>query len=174
MGLGGPLAASVALHAVILAAIGPGGSGSASPDGFPSPIEVRLAATPVETSAPLRAAKPAATPRAGAFSGPARIRYFKSSEVDERAVPIELPALIYPEFAYHNRLPGVVRLRVFISGDGQVVRTDVVDAAPAGQFEKAAIEAVEKTRFHPARKDGRFVASQKLLEIGFDPYAPPP
>jgi TonB family protein len=174
MGLGGPLAASVALHAVILAAMAPGGSAGTLSDGFAAPIEVRLAtAAPAETSSRSAAPQPAA-PQAGAFSGPARIQYFKSSEVDERAVPIELPALIYPEFAYLNRLPGVVRLRVFISGDGQVVHTDVLDAAPAGQFEKAAIEAVEKTRFHPARKDGRSVASQKLLEIDFQPYAPPP
>src|SRR5829696_4246417 len=173
MSLGGPLAASVAVHAVILAAMGPGGSAGALSDGFAAPIEVRLASAPAETSSRLAAPKPGA-PRAGAFSGPAPIQYLKSSEVDERAVPIELPALIYPEFAYLNRLPGVVRLRVFISGDGQVVRTDVVDAAPDGQFEQAAIEAVEKTRFHPARKDGRSVASQKLVEIDFQPYAPPP
>jgi protein TonB len=170
--LGGPLAASIALHAALLASVGPGGAAPAVSTGLSLAIEVRLAAAPAQADPPATP-KPAAAPAPGAFSGPARIRYYSASEVDERATPVELPALIYPEQAYINRLPGVVRMRVFISGDGHVVRTEIVDAVPAGRFEKAASDAVEKTRFHPARKDGRPVPSQKLIEVGFDPYAAP-
>ena len=117
---------------------------------------------------PAAAAEPARAPH------PAPKRYLKSSEVDERATPLEMAALVYPEVAYMNRLRGTVRMRIFISSDGRVERTEVVEATPRGHFEKAAVEAVERTRFRPARKDGRPVPSQKLIEVEFDPYGPRP
>ena len=104
-----------------------------------------------------------------AFSGPAPVRYYKSSELDERPVPVDLPALLYPESAYESRLRGIVRMRVFISQDGRVERAEVLEAS-SGQFEHAATEAVQQTRFRPGRKDGRAVPSQKLIEVAFDPY----
>jgi len=73
-----------------------------------------------------------------------------------------------------NRLRGTVRMRIFISSDGRVDRAEVVDATPKGRFEQSALEAVQRTRFRPARKDGRPVPSQKLIEVEFDPYGPKP
>ncbi|MGH8703950.1 MAG: energy transducer TonB, partial [Burkholderiales bacterium] len=115
--------------------------------------------------------------RAGAplaFRGPAPTDYLRPGELDERATPVEVAPLVYPEKAYLNRIPGTVRMRIYISSDGRVDRTDIVAASPAGHFERAAIDAVQRTRFHPARKDGRPVPSQKLIEVEFDPYGPTP
>ena len=94
--------------------------------------------------------------------------------MDERATPVEVAPLVYPEIAYMNRLRGTVRMRLFISADGRVDRAEVVEAMPKGRFEEAAIDAVQRTRFKPARKDGRPVPSQKLIEVEFDPYGPLP
>ena len=85
-----------------------------------------------------------------------------------------LAPLVYPEKEYINRIRGVVRMRIYISDDGSVERCEVVSAVPNGRFEHAAIEAVLASRFRPGIKDGRAVPSQKLIEVGFDPYGPRP
>jgi protein TonB len=45
----------------------------------------------------------------------------------------------------------------------------VVQAAPAGYFEGAAVAAFETARFAPAQKDGRSVRSRVLVRVSFDP-----
>ena len=134
---------------------------------LPALMVVRLE-PPIQLIQPAAAAEPVRPAR------PAPKRYFKSSEVDERAMPVEVAPLVYPEIAYMNRLRGTVRMRLFISADGRVDRAVVVEAKPKGHFEEAAIDAVQRTRFRPARKDGQPVPSQKLIEVEFDPYGPTP
>jgi TonB family protein len=173
----GPVAVSLALHAALVAAIAPGGLELPSALREPA-LQVRLAAaSPADTTPP---AQPAASfpvrrvepllplPR------PARPTYLRSSELDERATPIEMPPLVYPEKAYLNRIPGTVRVRVYISHEGSVDKAEIVTATPSGHFEEAAVEAVRRTRFKPALKHGRRVGSQKVVEVSFDPYGPAP
>lgn len=169
-----PLAVSLAVHAVLLGAVGPGGGELPSPVGAAAAMQVRLAEAPMQDVAP---PTPPATslPRRRAeaplpFRGEAPVRYLRSSDVHERATPIEMAPLVYPEKAYINRIPGTVRMRVYISDAGGVDAAEIVSASPAGHFETAAIEAVRRTRFKPARKDGRTVPSQKVVEVNFDPY----
>ena len=163
--LGAPLAASIAFHALVLAAPG-GGDEGRGVERLPAALVVHLEsqrdATPRVKSAS------AVGPRS-----PSK-RYLGSSEVDERAVPLEMAALLYPERAYVNRIRGSVRLRIFISADGRVDKAEVVEAYPKGHFEEAAIDAVQRTSFTAARKNGRAVPSQKLIEVEFDPYGPTP
>lgn len=164
--LGAPLAASLALHAVLLGAA-VGGDSETVAARLPATLVVQL-----ETPAPA----PASPPRSEPVPAPRILpkRYLTSSEVDERAVPLEMAELLYPEKAYLNRLRGTVRMRVYISSAGRVEKAEVVDAAPKGHFEQAAMDAVQRTSFTPARKDGRAVPSQKLIEVEFDPYGPTP
>lgn len=117
---------------------------------------------------------PGPSPAAANRGRPAAPKYLGSSEVDEPATPIEMAALVYPERAYLNRIAGKVRLRIYISADGRIDKADIVAAVPAGHFEQAAIDALQHTRFQPARKAGRPVPSQKLIEVEFDPYGPVP
>ena len=163
--LGAPFAASLAVHAALLAALGGADAGWAV-ERVPAALVVHLGVEPQPAtrtqSAP--APEPSIRPK----------RYLRSSEVDERAVPVEIAELIYPENAYINRLRGNVRLRAYISADGQVEKVDVLDASPKGHFEQAAVDAVQRTRFSPARKGGRAVPSEKLIEVEFDPYGPTP
>lgn len=97
--------------------------------------------------------------------------YYLASEVSEKAEPIEVPPLIYPEDAYLRRIEGTVVLRVFINASGVIDSVDILSAQPPEVFEQSALDAVLSTRFHPARLFGRPVNSQKTLEIRFDPFA---
>lgn len=162
---GAPLAASLALHLVVL---------SAATGGVSDPVATRIPATlRVQLQTPAPAPPPAQSdPAPLARASPKR--YLSSSEVDERAVPLEMAPLLYPKTAYINRIRGMVRVRVYISAAGRVDKAEVVDAAPKGHFEEAAIDAVQRTTFTAARKAGRAVPSQKLVEVEFDPYGPTP
>jgi protein TonB len=162
---GAPLAASLALHLVVL---------SAATGGVSEPVATRIpAALLVQLQAPAPAPPPAQSdPAPLARASPKR--YLSSREVDERAIPLEMAPLIYPKTAYINRIRGMVRVRVYISAAGRVDKAEVVEAAPKGHFEEAAIDAVQRTTFTAARKAGRAVPSQKLVEVEFDPYGPTP
>ncbi|HKX58494.1 MAG TPA: hypothetical protein VJN00_03915, partial [Steroidobacteraceae bacterium] len=103
---GAPLAASLALHLVVL---------SAATGGVFDPVATRIPASllvQLQTPAP---------PPPSAQSVPAPLaraspkRYLTTSEVDERAVPLEMAPLLYPKTAYINRIRGMVRVRVYIS-----------------------------------------------------------
>lgn len=97
-------------------------------------------------------------------------RYLLPNEVDVRAQPVKMSALIYPEQAQRMKIGGLVRLRVYIGKGGKIDAVDVVAATPPGVFEDAALQALLSTTFTPARKNDRAVNSQKLIEINFDPY----
>lgn len=96
-------------------------------------------------------------------------RYFSSSEVDQKAEPIEVAPLIYPEDAYLRRLPGNVTLRLYINEAGSVDSIDILAADPSGIFEQAAVDAVLATRFRPAQLLTRPVKNVKIVEVRFDP-----
>jgi TonB family protein len=165
---GAPLAASLALHLVVLGAA-TGGDSEPVAVRIPATLLVQLQTlqTPAPTPPPTRTDPPAA-----ARALPKR--YLTSSELDERAVPLEMAPLLYPKNAYINRIRGTVRVRVYISAGGHVDKAEVVQAVPKGHFEEAAIDAVQRTTFTAARKAGRAVPSQKLVEVEFDPYGPTP
>jgi TonB family protein len=161
---GAPLAVSLALHAVVLGAMA---GGSFTTSGARADLVVYLAFSP--ETAP--AAQP---PSAPAARSALPKRYLASSEVDQRATPVDMAALVYPETPYRNRIAGKVRVRIYISEQGRVDKAEIVEATPKGHFEEAAIDVVQRTRFDPARKQGRAVPSQKLIEVEFDPYGPTP
>lgn len=159
----------------MLGAIGPGEFEPATDGRQAWVMQLRLVAQTEAAPQPSEGVKTGRTaPPARALRGPAPAKYFRSDELDERATPIEVAPLVYPEQAYINRIPGTVRMRIYISSDGRVDRAEIIAASPPNHFERAAIDAVQRTRFHPARKGGRPVPSQKLIEVEFDPYGPTP
>ncbi len=87
-----------------------------------------------------------------------------------RATPIDLQPVLIPQQAYLARVRGTVRIRAFIDEHGLIESLDVIDANPPGVFEEAVIAALAETRFFPARRLGRAVASVKELNITIDPY----
>ena len=121
-------------------------------------------------------AAPATAPPRSANEGPAATeRYYRRSEVDDPAVALSRAPLLIPEYAYHSRLAGRVRARVFIGADGAVDRVVILEVEPVrGLFEQPAVEALRGTRYQPAKIGGRPVRSQKVVDVVFDPRADPP
>ncbi len=97
-------------------------------------------------------------------------RYYNSREVDVRAEPVNEVPLVYPQFAYQNRVRGVVLLKILINERGIIDDVLVAESEPRGTFEAAALNATLATRFSPAIRNGRPVKSQKMIEVIFDPY----
>lgn len=108
-----------------------------------------------------------ATPVAGLIPEPEH--YFRGSEVDQRADPLNLPDIRYPEQALQARMEGRVTLRLLIDRDGVLRDVSVVSAEPRGVFEEVALQAARSIRFRPAMRGGRPVASVKLIEVPFFP-----
>lgn len=167
---------SVALHAAALTWLG------TIQFSFGGPIRLALSArllpNPEATESAAIAPASNARPRAAAESvkAPAAAQatlphlYFTSREVDVPAAVLEKPPLIYPENPYLWKLPGTVRVRVFIGEDGRVDTVELVSAEPPGHFEEAALAAARQLRYRPAEIRGQPVRSRKLIEILFDPH----
>lgn len=84
----------------------------------------------------------------------------------------ELPVLVtrvdarYPDAARRLNLSGDVMLRIVVEPTGSVGRIDVLTAGPAGMTE-AAVDAVRRWTYRPARVHGQPVAVWKVVRIHF-------
>ncbi len=72
----------------------------------------------------------------------------------------------YPLLAKKLGKEGKVVLRLTIDNRGNLVDIEVIKKADYG-FTEAAIEAVKRSTFLPAKKDGRPIASKAILPISF-------
>jgi protein TonB len=88
-------------------------------------------------------------------------------DVYPRALAPARPA--YPGQAAQQGLGGEVTLLLMVDERGSVEEVFVVQAAPEGYFEAAAVAAYRSARFEPAQKDGRRVRSRILVRVSFDP-----
>ena len=61
----------------------------------------------------------------------------------------------YPEDAQANHVEGYVVVTYDVDVDGKVVNARVVDAAPPGVFDQAALDAIERWHFYPPVVDGK-------------------
>ena len=84
----------------------------------------------------------------------------------------KLPKILYRENARYtkeardNQVSGIVRLNVVFRANGKLTDINVERGLPDGLTEQA-IEAVQKTRFEPAQKDGQPVSVRGKIEISF-------
>jgi protein TonB len=76
----------------------------------------------------------------------------------------EMP--IYPMMARKLGREGMVILKLTIDEKGNLSDVEVIKKADYG-FTEAAVEAVKKSTFLPAKKDGKPIASRALLPIRF-------
>jgi len=76
----------------------------------------------------------------------------------------EMP--VYPLMARKLGKEGVVVLRLTIDHRGNLLHVEVTEKAGYG-FTEAAIEAVKRSMFLPAKRDGQPIISQALLPIKF-------
>jgi len=63
---------------------------------------------------------------------------------------VELVAPEYPRGAERRGIEGSVRVSYSVSPAGEVINAEVVEATPAGVFDRAALSAVQSWRFAPA------------------------
>jgi TonB family protein len=76
----------------------------------------------------------------------------------------EIP--IYPQVARRMNREGKVLLRLTIDATGKLNDLEVIEGAAFG-FTEAAIDAVNKSTFIPARKDGMPVKAKAVLSVRF-------
>jgi protein TonB len=74
----------------------------------------------------------------------------------------------YPPLALKAHIGGIVVLRVLVSEKGLPAQVDVVREGRAGLTE-AAVTAVRRWTFEPARKDGVAVQTWISVPIPFEP-----
>jgi protein TonB len=139
------LAASAALHAVLMAALEPR-SGSAA-----RPVDAISAILVPEAAAQQKPAVPAA-------------RYYRTSELD--VVP-GIMTRVNPEYPQLARASGKVLIRLFIDERGVVERVAVLRSEPKGYFEASAQRAFLAARFTPGMKAGKAVKTQLTLQVDY-------
>lgn len=76
----------------------------------------------------------------------------------------EMP--VYPMIARRLGKEGRVLMRLTIDDKGNLLNVDVIEGGGYG-FTESAVEAVKKSTFRPAIKDGKPVMSKALLSIKF-------
>jgi TonB family protein len=174
---------SIGLHIGLIGSLvlAPGWPGRGASSGRAAPLIVRLIADQPQLSAEPEPAvapsllAPAQDPVAvGATGGTQESglpgeRYYRGSEVDERAIPLNQVDFQYPEQAFAARVSGSVVLELKIDSRGALRSVDVIRSDPPGIFEDAALHAVRALSFKPALLRGTPVGSIKRIEVPFDP-----
>jgi TonB family protein len=134
----------------------------APPDpGEEVPAETIVAVAP--TSSPPLAPTPSPTAPA--------VREGDLVPIDEVDAPPRLQNVVkpaYPLFALKSKIGGIVILRVLVSETGKPLEVEVTRGARAGLTE-AAVSAVRKWSFQPARKAGVAVRTWTVVPIPFEP-----
>lgn len=88
---------------------------------------------------------------------------------ETRAAQVLTPAAPeYPLEAARNRTSGYATVEFTVNPDGSVSDAHVVAAQPARVFNSAAIQAVTRSKFKPALKDGQPVSSTLQRRIDFN------
>ncbi|HYP16096.1 MAG TPA: TonB family protein [Opitutus sp.] len=96
----------------------------------------------------------------------ARAQTASGGAFDEQPVPVKAVPPVYPPELLADGTSGVVILKVVIDDNGDVVESTTLKATRE-EFAAAAIEAVGRWKFKPARKAGQAVRSQISLPIKF-------
>jgi TonB family protein len=193
--LGAALGASILAHMLLLSAFGQlPGTRQAAP--FAQLGERALRATlrplaPEPAPAPAKAPAQAILPGAKALPAPAASlptgsppahreaqeptaavipvvplpKYYAAHELDQRPLPLTHIEPAFPAGApVHS---GVVKLRLYVSADGQVEEIDIFESQPAGVFEAAAAQAFAGARFSPGIRGGKPVPAMMTFELQF-------
>lgn len=122
------------------------------PAADPAPIPVAVATT----AAPTVAVAPAPAPAAPAVTAP---RF--------DADYLENPAPAYPSASRRLGEEGKVVLRVFVEPDGRPSAVEVRTGSGSSRLDDAALDAVRRWKFLPARRGAEAVGAWVLVPIAF-------
>jgi periplasmic protein TonB len=138
----------------------------------PQPLEPKVAA-PVMTPVPapvISSSKPAmaAAPTMVVFDAPAKPRVQAARAVKARPDYLKNSPPIYPAAARHRHEEGLVLLAVEVADDGHAARVGVEKSSGFELLDDAAVEAVLRWEFQPARIGPVAVASRVSVPIRFE------
>ncbi|MBF0294717.1 MAG: energy transducer TonB [Magnetococcales bacterium] len=116
-----------------------------------------------------RPAEPVAAPSAPVAAPPAPPAPVEEvyHPPDVRAAYANNPKPAYPPSARRMGQQGTVLLTVEVSASGEVARVEVKSGSGVDSLDRAALAAVEKWRFVPARRNGQPVAATVTVPIRF-------
>ena len=80
---------------------------------------------------------------------------------------LEAPLPAYPDAAWVQGITGDVLVRAVIDKNGGVTDVEVVKGLPYGMTE-AAVEAIRRWKFAPAKRHGKPVAVYRNLSVRFE------
>lgn len=145
----------------------PEAGGAAAPDGVePTPAPPADGGTaPPPASPPLGRSTPAPEPTEAPVRAPTPAPA-RNDETPPKIQSVVKP--VYPPFALRARVRGTVILRVLVGETGIPLDIEVVTGV-AGGLTEAAVEAVRRWRFQPARRDGTPVRAWTTIPIPFEP-----
>lgn len=89
--------------------------------------------------------------------------------VQPRPIAGSTPAPRYPRRALRRGDSGTVLVRAQIGPDGVPTSVDVAQGSGSRDLDRAAVDAVERWRFHPATQDGRPTVGTVVVPISFEP-----
>lgn len=92
----------------------------------------------------------------GAPGLPAQQPVFRSNR---EAKPIQTVKATYPPMALRMGMESDVTLKIEVDPDGRVTHAEITKSGGAG-FDNEALEAVKRSRFEPAQKDGKNVEAE--------------
>lgn len=130
----------------------PGSPQAARSEPTPAPAPLKGTPAPEPTEGPARASSPPVPD--------------DSAETPPKILSIVKP--VYPPIALRARMHGVVILRVFVGETGTPLDVEIVRDA-AGGLGEAAVAAVRRWRFEPARRNGTAVRAWTTIPIPFEP-----
>lgn len=110
---------------------------------------------------------PSAAESVSGVKNPGEIYYFKASELERRAFPLERIEIPPPDSP--TALTGSVMLRLRISESGQVDDVSIVMSTGIAEFEAAALKTFKNARFHPGYRANLPVRSEMLIEVTLQP-----
>jgi protein TonB len=118
----------------------------------------------------VEAPRPPPAPAPTAASAPAAPRPAPSSATT-LPMPIagQTPAPRYPTRALRRGESGTVRVRVEVGPDGRPAQVTVAQASGSRDLDRAAVDAVRRWRFQPARRNGEPVTGTVIVPISFHP-----
>lgn len=86
---------------------------------------------------------------------------------DDPPVPLTPIRPKYPEIAQEAGIEGTVFIQAFIDKKGRVIETTIIKGIPNTGLDEAAIKAIRKTRFRPARQRERAVGVWISIPVNF-------
>jgi len=94
-------------------------------------------------------------------------RRVKFIPYDDPPQPLSNIRPVYPEIAQEAGIEGTVVVQVFIDKKGRVQDTIILKGIPNTGLDEAALKAIRKTRFRPAKQRERAVGVWISIPVNF-------